>query len=287
MRRRLQHPWTGRRQRNLIGAIPGHKPNALLAGRLSLHLYRRTAGLRAERPRFSRPAGDCSDIGLCFLRQRSLLGEPLLDPPRAGIVGGGGKAEVPEFLRHVTQQTRGRRYRLQWIEWIVEAPVAGSLRHELRDAERARRTDGMRPETAFLVQEANKEMRRQIIVACRLDQRVADFLARAVDNRLEKRTQGRQRQHDPFKGWRNGDIDVLRRFSRRKIDCHLNRVAQRECQSATDNGADDDHRNDAIKAEARSLHDHVAQPANDKTSEQNDENNEKTLTWKKHGARAE
>src|SRR4029450_4312381 len=102
---------------------------------------------------------------------------------------------MPNLGRQIAKKASRLRYCLQRIEWIVESPVAGGLGHELRDAERARRTDGVRPETAFLIQKANKEMRRQIVVACGLDQRVADFLARAVDDRLEERTEWRQRQH--------------------------------------------------------------------------------------------
>src|SRR5262249_47264476 len=131
--------WVRRRHRDYVRAIPGHKPNGLLAGVFALPLDRGTAGLRTERPGFGRQAGDRFDMGLRFLGQRSLLAEPLLDPPRAGIVGGGSETKIAELLREIAQQARGLRYRLKRIEWIVEAPVAGGLQHGLPEAQCAHR----------------------------------------------------------------------------------------------------------------------------------------------------
>src|SRR5262249_16200056 len=111
---------------------------------------RGTSGLTAG-PCLGRQAGDRLDVGLRLLRQRSLFGEPILDALRARIVGSRSQSKIAELLGQIAQQACRFRYRLQWIERIIEAPIGGGLRHELRDAQRASRADSVRSEAAFLI----------------------------------------------------------------------------------------------------------------------------------------
>ena len=61
----------------------------------------------------------------------------LVDTPRAGVIRRGGKAEIAVFAIVIAQQARRGGNCLRRVERIVEPPVRGGLRHELRDAERA------------------------------------------------------------------------------------------------------------------------------------------------------
>src|SRR4029077_2789036 len=195
--RRVLHariPWW---QWNLTGPVPGQEASKLLAGRILWHLHRPAAGLGGS-PGLCRPAGDNPDVILRLLRKRTFVGEPILNTPWPRIVRSGSKAKIAELLEQITQQAPRCRYRLQRIERIIEAAVVGRLRHELRDAERAGRADHVRSETAFLIEQTNEKMRRQIVAMCGLSERVADFLARAVNDWLEKGMKCLQWQYDSF-----------------------------------------------------------------------------------------
>src|SRR4029077_2978864 len=181
-----------------------------------------------------------------------LVGEPILNAPWPRIVCSGSKAKIAELLEQITQQTPRRRYRLQRIERIIEASVAGSLLRELRDAERAGRADHVRSETAFLIQETNEKMRRQIVAARGLSERVADFLARAVNDWLKKRMKWLQWQYDSFVTWRHISFDIVRLPARRPVACHRDRITPREPQPTTDKSHADASETVAGEAQSRS-----------------------------------
>ena len=61
-----------------------------------------------------------SDIVARFERQPAVAGEPVGDPSRPGIVGGGGESEVAEALRQFRQQGRRGRHGLFGIERVVD-----------------------------------------------------------------------------------------------------------------------------------------------------------------------
>jgi Radical SAM superfamily len=226
-----------------VRSVPREKPGELLTGRLLWQSHRGTSRLLRSGPCRGGPTCDVSHVVLCLLRQRTLVREPVLDALRPRIISGGGETEIAKLSRQVAQQTRRRRNRLRRIKRIVEAPLVGSLRHELRDAQRARRTDHIRSETAFLIKQANEKMRRQIIVADRLGQRCADLLARAVDDRLHHRAQLRHRLHGQLKGGRRPAQQIALRHFRRRRRGHR----QFQCRQFGKRQVDD-RRNDVARS---------------------------------------
>ena len=115
-------------------------------------------------------------------------------------------------------------------------------------------------------------MRRQIVAARRLSERIADFLARAVNGWLKKWTKRRQWQYDRFVAGCQVCADVFRWFAQRQIDRQRNRIVRYEHQPTPDKDTDDADGNVADKAKARSVHDRAGQQANDEADQQNDEN---------------
>src|SRR4029077_19738238 len=176
-----------------------------------------------------------------------------------------------ELLEQITQQAPRCRYRLQRIERIIEAAVVGRLRHELRDAERAGRADHVRSETAFLIEQTNEKMRRQIVAMRGLSERVADFLARAVNDWLEKGMKCLQWQYDSFVAGRQISFVIVRLFARRLVACYGDCITRCERQPTTDKCHNDAGENVAGEAESRSPGHRAKQPARHGADHQTDE----------------
>ena len=81
-----------------IGRAPEHGHQFAATG------VRRALGRLAVRavagPVVDGKAGDRRHVVACLLRHRAGAGEPFLHPPRAGIVGRGGKPEIAELAAH-------------------------------------------------------------------------------------------------------------------------------------------------------------------------------------------
>ncbi len=103
---------------------------------------------RSFSPRFDGTPGDTLNIVSGLARQRAPVIDPFADAMRSGIVGGRCESEIAEMLAQHMQQSRRSRNRLARIERISDAGFERGLRHELRDAQRADRTDGVMPQPA-------------------------------------------------------------------------------------------------------------------------------------------
>src|SRR6187549_3974204 len=175
-RRRL---WSGGRSANRrAGRLRGSKRDPLLARRFTWQ-NRGEFGLHTAFPGFRRAPGDRFHIMLRFFRKLALLGEPVLDAPRPGIVGGGSKAEISKPAHKIAEQTCGRRDRLDWVERIVEPNGRRRLRHELRNALRAGPAHHIRLEAAFLKKKPNEERQRQVVRMRRFRYGGANLMVRA------------------------------------------------------------------------------------------------------------
>src|SRR5262249_8390481 len=181
----------------------------------------------------------------------------------------GGEAEIAKLLVQIAQQAPRRRDRLQRIERIIEATVARGFFRELRDAERPGRADDVRPETAFLIQEAEVEVRWQMIAARRYGKSVTASLARTIDDRLHKRVKRLERQHDGFVTRRLVSADVgihigvalCCLFARRRAANQRLGVTRCKRQPTPDQRDDDAGTNITSEREALSSGQSAEQPA--------------------------
>ena len=167
------------------------------------------AGLGAG-PFLCGAAGYDPDIGFGLLRQELALCQPVLDALGAGIIGGGGKAEIAELHAQAAQQRRRLRQRLDRIEWIDEADLMGRPGHELRDALRAGVADGEGIEPALLPDQAREKLQRKIVSRGRPVEHRADRIRRHPGR------PGRVRRNGRGNGiWitvRTGEPSARRRF---------------------------------------------------------------------------
>ena len=122
-------------------------------------------GLRRRRrsPFVGGPAGDDRDVVARLARQRALTGKPFAHPAGTGVVAGGGKTEIAEFLAQLAQIASGMAQRRDRIERIGKAAPIRRLRHELRDALGTLGAHGAGVEAALLPDDAGEELDRQLV----------------------------------------------------------------------------------------------------------------------------
>ena len=129
-------------------------------------------------------------------RQRARAGEELAHALRAGIVGGGGEAEIAELAGELAQKFRRLRQRLHRVERIEQAALGRGARHELGDALCARaaaraRADDAGLEPALLPDHPREELERQVVGARRQFDHQAD---RVADIGIAARRRGGRRR---------------------------------------------------------------------------------------------
>src|SRR6516165_6769348 len=130
--------------------------------------HMRRLALARARPLVDGNAGDGEHVVARLRRQRPAPRQELAQPPRPGVVGGGGEPEIAELVGELAQEFRRLRQRLHRIERIEQAALGGGARHELGDALRAvaaarARADHVRLEAALLPDHAREELERQVL----------------------------------------------------------------------------------------------------------------------------
>ncbi len=141
-----------------------HERGELLARflhRVAFRLQRlRQLGVR-QLPLLGGAAGDENHVSPRLPRQRSVARKPAPHPLLARIVGGGREPEIAELLVEVGQKAcRMNDSRLR-LEWIVEPAIRSRAGHELGDALRAFRADGIGIEAALPPDQPHERHRRQ------------------------------------------------------------------------------------------------------------------------------
>ena len=155
----------GRRQVDIDSGdlvLPRQAANAL-AWRFLWQVGRHVDGILFIGPHFGLVAGDDLDVSARFLRQRAASRKPFLDPAAARIIGRRRKPKISELIMKLAKKFCRRRDRLQRIERVSQSHFDRGLRHELRNALRARRADLLGAKPAFLPQQAHKESDRDIV----------------------------------------------------------------------------------------------------------------------------
>src|SRR4029078_2747989 len=153
------------RSRRLGVVDRSHHDQRELAARLldllSFRLERSWKVSLGELPFRGGAAGNELDIDLGFPGKAAISGKP---PPHAlfaRVIGGGGKAEIPELPQKVGKQARGMHDGRLRLERIVEPTVDGRARHELRDPLCSLRAYCARIETALAPDESHERHGRQ------------------------------------------------------------------------------------------------------------------------------
>ena len=134
-----------------------------LARRFLRQIGRHVDGAFFVYPGFGLVAGDDLDVSARFLGECAAARKPLLDPAASCIVGCRRQPEISELIMKLAKKSCRRRDRLQRIERVSQAHFNGRLRHELRNAPRARRADLRGAKPAFLPQQAHEESDRDIV----------------------------------------------------------------------------------------------------------------------------
>ena len=165
-------------------------------GRLGDHVFSAFASQR--RPFVDRAPGDDGNIMACFARHAAAPGEIAAHPPRPGVIGGGGKPEIAELAAQLAQKLGRLGQRRHRIEGVEQAAFVGGVGHELRDPLRAMpaagdRPDRIRPEPAFLPDDAREEFEGQAVrLRRRLENHADRFHRLAEPGRLRVRSRLRR-----------------------------------------------------------------------------------------------
>src|SRR6266481_1517141 len=88
-------------------------------------------------PGYDRQPGDAYDIVARLARQTDATLQPFDNAMRAGIIGGGDKAQIAKLQAESLQKASRGGYRLHGIERICKPGFCRYLWHELGDSERA------------------------------------------------------------------------------------------------------------------------------------------------------
>src|SRR5829696_6105075 len=152
-----RYEWIGRllQQRHQLAATRRRYP------------LRRPAALVRTGPVLDGGARNGENVAARLLRHRTGAGEPLLNPARAGVVGGGRQSQIAELVAQFGQEFRRFGQGLHRIEGVEQAALARGARHELRNPLRAlaaarHRADRLRAEAAFLPDHAREKFQRQV-----------------------------------------------------------------------------------------------------------------------------
>ena len=100
---------------------------------------------------------------MCFARQPSPAGKPVLNPSRAGVISCSCQSEIAKLLAQLAEPSRRFIERLKRLERVLQAAPARGARHELRDALCSLMAYRIRVEIAFLSDQSNKKVQRQIM----------------------------------------------------------------------------------------------------------------------------
>ena len=199
--RELHAPQFGGTERDALFEFGDEGTGRLLQQRHQLaaarrrYPLRRLAALLRLRPILDGGAGDGENVAARLLRHRPGACEPLLNPARAGIVGGGRQSQIAELVAQLVQKLRRFGQRLHRIEGIEQAALARGSRHELRNPLRAlaaarHRPDRVRAEAALLPDHAREEFQRKVRSPGRRFDHQAHRLARVAFARLHRPASG-------------------------------------------------------------------------------------------------
>src|SRR6185369_5674114 len=200
----LHAPHFGGAERDAVLEFGDEGTGRLLQQRHQVATARRRYPLRCPaallrlRPILDGGARDGDNVAARLLRHRPGAREPLLNPARTGVVGGGRQSQIAELVAQLGQKLRRFRQRLHGIEGIEQTALARGARHELCNPLRALAAarhwpDRVGAEAALLPDYAGEEFERQARGSRgRLDHQ-AHRLARVALPRRVSRRLGRYR----------------------------------------------------------------------------------------------
>src|SRR5215208_2142915 len=118
---------------------------------------------RLVRPVLGRAAGNARHVVPRLNGQGPTALEPSRHSRLTAVIRRSRQSEVAEAPNVLGEEVGGLRDGLLGIERIHKSPLGGGPRHELRDTLSPGRTDGTRPEAAFLPDEPREEGNREIV----------------------------------------------------------------------------------------------------------------------------